>query len=97
MTFDGEDLEIMYPVDRELVSKLICPEAEIDADRALRSSIPTKSTLGEALAMKGHQANINSLHRHSTVGQHLTNHQTPSQPRGRAALWSFTTIQLTLM
>lgn len=35
LTFDREDLEIMYPADRELVSNLICPEAEIDAVQGL--------------------------------------------------------------
>lgn len=35
LTFDREDLEIMYPVDRELVSNLICPQAEIDAVQGL--------------------------------------------------------------
>lgn len=35
LTFDREDLQIMYPADRELVSNLICPEAEIDAVQSL--------------------------------------------------------------
>lgn len=36
LTFDREDLRIMYPADRELVSNLICPEAEIDAVQGLQ-------------------------------------------------------------
>lgn len=35
LTFDREDLQIMYPADRELVSNLICPKAEIDAVQGL--------------------------------------------------------------
>lgn len=38
LTFDREDLKIMYPADRELVSNLICPEAEIDDVQGLEKS-----------------------------------------------------------
>lgn len=36
LTFDREDLKIMYPADRELVSNIICPEAKIDAVQGLK-------------------------------------------------------------
>lgn len=35
LTFDREDPDMKYPADREPVSTLICPEAEIDAVQGL--------------------------------------------------------------
>jgi len=43
LTFDREDLQIIYSADGELVSKLICPEAETDAVHDLRGLIQTRS------------------------------------------------------